>query len=120
MSEQNVLKLFPWITPEFVQHLIENSEFTKDLILKSFEPVFAFKSGENFSSQMIALAVHFCDQMDGVEKRRDFIMKIAIQTPEIDIIFKECHHYEREIEMYTKILPALEKRFRCISQIAPR
>lgn len=120
MSEQ---PLFPWITPKFVEKVIENSEPNGSIALKSFNTSFAFKNGENFSSDMVALKVIFTNQKNGIEKQRNFLIKIAIQTEQMAKINKECHTYETEIEVYTKILPAVEKCFGLIGmlgRIAPR
>lgn len=123
MSEQNIFKLFPWINAEFVTKVVENCERSKNVSLKSFNAKSAFKSGENFSSHMVTLAVHFTNRTEGLEKHKEFLMKIAIQTEDYAILCKECHIYERETEAYMKILPAIEKCFDSIGvtfRIAPR
>lgn len=122
-EQQRIFELFPWITPAFVQKVIENAEPNKCIAVKSFGVSFAFKNGENFSSHMIALEVNFTTRSDGIAEQRDFLIKIAIQTDEIAMVNKECHNYETEIEMYTKILPAVENCFNSIGindRIAPR
>lgn len=122
-NESSVFELFPWITPAFVQKVIENSEPDESIVVKSFNAHFAFKNGENFSSHMIALGVIIANQKDGFEKQKNFLIKIAIQTEDIAQINEECHIYESEIEIYTKILPAIEKCFDSIGvfgRIAPR
>lgn len=122
-DQQRIFELFSWITPAFVQKVIDNAEPGKCIELNSFNVSFAFKAGENFSSHMIALKVEFVNKSDSVEMRRNFLIKIAIQTEEIAMINKECHNYETEIEIYTKILPALEDCFSSIGmmeRIAPR
>lgn len=122
-KESSIFELFPWITPAFVQKVIENSEPNKCIIVKSFNVSLAFKNGENFSSHMVALVVVFTNQNDGIEKQRNFLIKIAIQTADIAMVNKECHNYETEIEIYTKILPAVENCFNSIgifNRIAPR
>lgn len=119
----DISELFPWITPAFVQKVIENAEPNKRVAVKSFDGSFAFKNGENFSSHMIALVVHFFNQTDGIEEQRNFIIKIAIQSEDIAKINEECFNYETEIEVYTKVLPAVENCFNSIGifdRIAPR
>lgn len=124
MSDKaSVFDLFPWITPAFVQNLVENAETNKSVTVKSFNAQFAFKNGENFSSHMISLVVIFTNKTDRIEKQRNFLVKIAIPTDDIAQINRECHIYETEIEVYTKILPAVEKCFNSIGiydRIAPR
>lgn len=87
-KESDIFELFPWITPAFVQKVVENSESTKCIAVKSFDVSFAFKNGENFSSHMIALVVIFTMQNDGIEKQKKFLIKIAIQTEDIAIVNK--------------------------------
>lgn len=115
----NISKLFPWITESFVQNLIEITERSKQVILTDFTPKKCFDSGESFSSTMIALRVVFNDD-NGNEKERDFLIKIALQTDEYVKLCEECLIYEKEIETYTKILPAIESALELEGQIAPR
>lgn len=121
-AKNNIFELFPWITSSFVQTLIEKSEQSKQVALKSFTANKCFEGGESFSSTMIALAV-FYDDGNGNEKKNDFLVKIALQTEEYIKLCEESLIYEKEIETYTKILPAikiaLESNGVC-GQIAPR
>lgn len=123
MSESSdILQLFPWITSGFIEKLLEKSEDAPNVALKSFSATRAFNKGEGFSSYMFSLRVVFDNGADG-EKQRNFLMKIAIQTDEYAKICEECLIYEREIEAYTKVLPALERSFEKLGipgQIAPR
>lgn len=124
LSDQSVLESFPWINLKFVQQLIDNYEQHTNTSIKSFDAKFAFKNGENFSSHMVALSVVYINQHnDDGENQKDFIVKISIQTEDYAKVCKECQIYEREIEAYTKVLPAVEKCFNSIGisgQIAPR
>ncbi|XP_031628478.1 uncharacterized protein LOC116344183 [Contarinia nasturtii] len=121
-EECKVFELFPWITSSFVQNLIEKSEQSKHAILKSFTAKKCFNDGENFSSYMIGLKAIFESELHG-EKSCDFLLKIAIQTEDYAKICAESLLYEREIEAYTKVLPAVEKLLESVGefgQIAPR
>lgn len=123
MSEQSIFELFPWMNADFVKKVVENYERSENVSLKSFDAKSAFKSGENFSIHMITLAVNFTDKNKDLEKQKEFLMKIAIQTEGYAHVCNECHIYEREIEAYMKILPAIGKCFDSIGetfQIAPR
>ncbi|XP_055298054.1 uncharacterized protein LOC129566290 [Sitodiplosis mosellana] len=122
-SHNNMLELFPWITAEFVQSLIEKSEPNKNVVLKLFNAKKCFNDGENFSSVMVGLEVVYENENESEDKQRDFLLKIAIQTEDYAKICEECLIYEREIEAYTKVLPAVEKSLNSVgvsSQIAPR
>ena len=118
-----MVEFYPWITFEFVQKLIEQSEPNKNVILKSFNAKKCFNDGENFSSVMVGLEVLFEDVNEGNEKQRNFLMKVAIQTEDYNKICEECLIYEKEIEAYTIVLPAVEKSLDLVEvsgQIAPR
>lgn len=118
----NISKLFPWITRSFVQKLIEKSEQNEQVVLKDFSTKKCFDSGLSFSSTMIALRV-LIDDGHGDEKERDFVIKIALQTEEYSRLCEECLIYEKEIETYTKILPAIKNALELqgnSGQIAPR
>lgn len=111
MIEQSVSKSFPWINSDFVQKVVRYSEADECVVLNSFDAKLAFKSGENFSSHMVALRATFKNKTKGIEKQKYFLVKISLQTEEFTKMCQECHVYEREIEAYTKVLPALEKCF---------
>lgn len=127
MSFKTVFDLFPWITWDFVQSIIEKSELNKCVAIKSFNATLAFKNGECFCSNMVALTVVFVSNCstknEGIEKQKNFLIKVAITTEEMAKISEECHFFEREAEAYTNVLPALEKHFHSIgifNEIAPR
>lgn len=125
VSEQNwILESYPWITSGFVENIIKNAEQDENVALKSFNVKKAFKNGENFSSQIVTLRVIFHSKIEGsVEKEKDYLMKIAIQTDDLAKIYEECLVYEREIAAYTIVLPAVEECFNAIglsARIAPR
>lgn len=123
MSKQiNISELFPWITSSFVQDVIEKSEQSRNVVLKSYTAEKCFNDGENFSSYMIGLNVLY-ENENHEEKQSDFILKIAIQTEEFAKICEECLLYDREIEAYTKVLPAVEKLYEAVgvsARIAPK
>lgn len=121
-AENNIVTLFPWITSSFVQHIIARSEQRKDVTLKSFSVRKCFESGENFASYMVGLEV-FIDNGSDVSDKRDFLIKIAIPTDEFSRMCEECLYYEKEIETYTKILPAIDGALNSAgvsADIAPR
>lgn len=121
--QSNILALFPWITSNFVQSVIEKSEPGKNVILKSFTAKKCCDAGENFSSYMIAVNALFTDGLTESEEQSDFLLKIALPTEDYGKICEECLIYEKEIEAYTKILPAIKSAFESIgvsADIAPR
>lgn len=126
MSDPDVFDLFPWITQDFVQSIIEKSESNKCIAIKSFDAKLAFKNGECFCSDMVALTIVYVynsNNNENIEIQKNFLIKIAIQTPDMVKISEECHFFEREAEAYTNVLPALEMCFQKIgifNKIAPR
>lgn len=73
----NMLEFYPWLTFEFVQKLIEESELNGNVVLKSFNATKCFNDGENFSSVMVGLEVVFEDVIEGNEKERNFLNEIC-------------------------------------------
>lgn len=122
-AQSDILELFPWITTNFVQSLLEKSERNKSVLLKSFNAKKCFNDGENFSNHMIGLKVVFEHGNDSDTKQRDFLIKIAIQTKEFTKLNEECLIYEREIAANTMVVPAVEKLLESVGVhciIAPR
>lgn len=127
MSEQTVFDLFPWITYDFVQSVIEKSESNQFVVIKSFDACLDFKNGECFCSDMVALTVTFVQnnstENKGVEMQKKFLIKIALKSEDMMKMSEECNFTEREAEVYTNLLPAIEKCFHSVGihdEIAPR
>lgn len=99
-------KEFEWVNSQLVQKLIENSENSEKIHLKSFKLENALLGGENFSSLIVRLKVLFDDCKR--ETSRAFLIKMAINSKEFTIICEECHLFEKEIEVYIKILPEVK------------
>lgn len=119
----NILELFPWITSSFVEHLIVKSENIENVTLTSFNAKKAFDKGEGFTSNIVALSTVFKKPTGGGEMQRSYLLKIAIQTDLYLKIADEIHTYDKEIEVYSKILPAITsilKERDTASQIGPR
>ncbi|XP_055308222.1 uncharacterized protein LOC129572304 [Sitodiplosis mosellana] len=124
-NDENILSDFPWITSLFVQKLLDQSEQSKDVNLKSFIVKRCFNEGEGFSSNMLCLKTTFHKSRDDVvdTKHTDFIFKIALQTEEFDKLFEEGLYFEKEIFVYSTILPKLKHSFEVVGmtvEIGPR
>lgn len=126
MCEQTVFELFPWITQDFVQGVIEKTEPNNCIEVKSFNASLAFQNGECFCSDMVSLKVIYIknsNESEAAEKQKHFLLKIAIPTEEMKKISEECNFFEREAEVYANVLPALGKCFHSVGindPIAPR
>lgn len=122
-AENNIATLFPWITSSFVQQLIVRSEHREDVTVKSYSAKKCFESGENFASYMVGVEVFIDNGSNMSEAKRDFLIKIAIPTEEFSRMCEECLYYEKEIEAYTKVLPAIDSALNSVKEsasIAPR
>lgn len=125
---KNILELYPWIDLNFVNNLITNSECDEDLIIESYQAENAVSEGQNYSSHMIRLIVHLknksdVNQMKMCKIKRTYFLKICLQTEEFLKICNECNLYEKEIEAYNRIIPAVEELLNSIqmkTQIAPK
>lgn len=106
-APKTISDFFPWNTSNFIQNIIKKSEQSENVALKSFTAKKCFDGGESFSSYMFALTVLFIDEC-GNEKQSDFILKIGLRTEDYIQMCEECFIYEKEIETYTKILPAIQ------------
>lgn len=120
-TERNCLDRFTWVNSDFVQTLIQSSEKDDHVTLKSFYAENALLGGENFSSIMLRLKVDF--EHSQKVKQKTFIIKIAIDSQEFAGVCEESCIFEKEIEVYMKILPKVEELLESIGehgQIAPR
>lgn len=122
-AQKHLSELFPWLTSSFVQNMIERSEQRNDVVLKSFNAEKCFNKGEGFSSYMIAVTALFRYESTDCEKESNILLKIALRTDDFRKMCEECLIYEREIEAYTVILPAVKNLFESVgvsADIAPR
>lgn len=106
---------FEWVSSQLVQKLIENSENSEKIRLTSFQLENALLGGANFSSSIIRLKVRFDNCK--CETSRVFLIKMAINSKEFSDICEECRLFEKEIEVYTKILPEVKFLLESIGEI---
>lgn len=114
----------PWIDAQLVQHLVNKSEGENNWNVKSFHNGSSVEDGQNFSSDTIRLVVDLQDRCDATKTlRKSYFFKICLKSPEFEGVLKENLNFEKEIEIYTKILPAVEELLESIgvpTQMGPK
>lgn len=110
-SECDFLKSFPWIDLQFVQNIIDKAESEKNAWeIESFYSGNFENNGQNFSSHMIRLIVNLRYRANHSKViRKAFFVKICLTTEDFENVLKESLLFEKEIEAYSKILPAVEE-----------
>ncbi|XP_037024113.1 uncharacterized protein LOC119066001 [Bradysia coprophila] len=108
-SENNIFELHPWIDMEFVQMLVRKSDCDKNLTVTSFRAEKGVHDGKNFSSSAIRLHVNIFPVNDHSIMSRVYFLKVCLQTEDFAKACEECLYYEKEIEVYTEIIPAVER-----------
>lgn len=112
----NTSELYPWINLDFVQRLVNNnSNNDTNFIVTSFRTEKGVHDGSNFSSNAIRLFVNLTQTNDQSNSLRVYFLKICLQTEDFVKACDECFYYEKEIEVYTKIIPAIEELLQSIN-----
>ncbi len=117
MSLKNsILELYPWIDLNFVQTLVNKSDYDKNLIVTSFRVEKGVHDGKNFSSNAVRLFVNVSNQPADNQSNilRVYFLKICLQTEDFMKACEECLYYEKEIEVYNDIVPAVEELLQSI------
>lgn len=74
-------------------------------------------NGQNFSSFLIRLIVNLRERDNHSNvSQKSFFVKGSLDTEDIANIMKEALLFEKEIEVYTKILPAVEELLAAIGK----
>lgn len=121
--KKTLSELFPWIDQDFVQTLVNRSDFDKSLTVESFRAEKGVRDGKNFSSNTIRLFVNLPRACNQANRLRVYFLKVRLQTEAFVKACEECLYYEKEIEIYTKIIPAVEELLQSINvpeQFAPK
>lgn len=125
MSSNTIsLESFPWITAQFVDDLISKSESGDNWEVESFNIGNFDNNGQNFSSIIIRLIVNLRDRnIHSNAVKKTFFVKMSINSESFANVSKESLLFEKEIEVYSKILPAVEELLESIgmpTQIGPK
>lgn len=119
MSLKNtILELYPWIDLDFVQMLVNKSDCGNNFNVKSFQAEKGVQDGKNFSSNTIRLLVNLFEPGNQSNFVRKYFLKVSLQTEDFIKACEECLYYEKEIEVYEKIIPAVENLLRSINEPA--
>lgn len=123
-SDSGALKSFEWIDLKFVQDLISKSDSSSNWEVKSFDTGDFDSNGQNFSSFLVRLVVNLRDREDPSKvSTKSFFVKGSLNTEDYANVLKESLLFVKEIEVYTKILPAVEELLASIgkpTQIGPK
>lgn len=123
-TDGNSLDSHPWINTQLVQNIVNKSEGSNDWEVKSFHNGNSVDDGQNFSSDTIRLAVDLNNRSDPTKTmKKSYFFKICLRSPEFEGVLKENFNFEKEIEIYEKILPAVEELLQSIgvpTQMGPK
>ncbi|KAJ6647542.1 Scavenger receptor class B member 1 [Pseudolycoriella hygida] len=106
---------------KFVQMVVNKSD--RDRTVESYRVEKGVLDGQNFSSNTIRLFVNLHPTDDRTNVKRNYFLKICLKTEDFLKACEECLYYEKEIEVYSKILPTVEESLRSINepgQLAPK
>lgn len=96
----------------------------EQLKLKTFTVHDAIGKADNFCSNILRVSATFCyDSNNLFEQTQNFIVKSSLEVVEFDSINDECGYFSKEIIVYDKILPEVERLLLLIgdkTRIAPR
>lgn len=121
--KKSILELYPWIDLEFVQKLVNKSDYDKNLMVESFRAEKGVRDGKNFSSSTIRLFVNLQQTSNQSNRLKVYFLKVCLRTEDFLKACEECLYFEKEIEVYGKILPAVEELLQSINvpeQFAPK
>lgn len=120
----NTLESFPWIDTQFVQNLANKSECSDNWEVKSFHAGSSVDDGQNFSSDTIRLVVSLQDRCDPTKTlQKSYFFKMCLKSAQFEGVLKENFNFEKEIEVYSKIIPAVEELLDSIgmpTQVGPK
>lgn len=113
-----------WITFDIIENLMRRSKGDTELKLKTFTVHDAIGKAENFCSNIVRVSATFCyDSKSSVEQTQNFIVKSSIEVGVFDSLNDEVAYFPKEIVVYDKILPEVQKLLLSIgdkTRIAPR
>lgn len=110
MSCEALTKSYPWITSELLEAIL-NRHTTPPLSITQFTVLPAIPEGENYSSQLLRVRIgHECD--DGEADSQTRCESLIIKASLVEKLVRSRNVFAKEIEIFTKIIPAVELKFR--------
>lgn len=110
-----------WLTEEFLLRILKKCNLAANIQIVSYNVADALKKGENFASHMNRITVNYT--ADGKHCQIKFILKAAHTTGTTAALTESLGAFEREISIYTKILPKISFLLESIgdyNQFAPK
>ncbi|GAB0087170.1 LOC111597534 [Sergentomyia squamirostris] len=106
-------------TPDFLNHdffekVLQNDEGDKALKIYKLEIILASKPGEHIASIMFKAIIDYISRGRKVTGRRLIVKTTPVEEGLRKDLLKEHPFFDREIEMYTKVLPEMKKIMKSI------
>lgn len=110
MSCEFLMKSYPWITGELLEAILTR-EATSPVSISQFTIQPAIHEGENYSSQLMRIRIDY-ECLDGEAVRQNRCESLIIKASLGEKLVRSRNVFAKEIEIFTKIIPAIELKFR--------
>lgn len=110
MSREELLQSYPWITSDLLASILSREIASPATIIR-FTVRPAIEGGENFSSQLIRVRFDYefnDEKADRTTRTESWIVKASLGEK----LLRSRNVFAKEIEIFTKIIPAVERSFR--------
>lgn len=97
-----------FINSEYLEKALQKYENDPTIKVLKYSSKPAVAEGNNFVSLMLRTSITYNSE-SGSERTRSVIIKTVLENPESAKIFEELKFYEKEMIMYSKVLPKYEK-----------
>lgn len=125
MSNQNEsADSLKWVDEKCVQKCVQNCHPSEVIIIHNYEIESATKKGDNYTSYLYRVTVSYSFDRNDHPSTMRMIMKLPVHEnhPSANI-FAQMQFYEKEMEMYDRILPrinSLLNEFNYMKKISAR
>lgn len=110
MSSDLLLQSYPWIDERFLEAILSR-ETSSHVTINRFELQPAIAEGENFSSQLIRAVIDYeygDENDDRLSRSQSMIIKASLGEKMV----RSRDVFTKEMEIYSKIIPTIERLFR--------
>lgn len=106
---------YPWISNAFFERILRREHHDSSIVVKNYTLKAALGKGENYISQMLRVRVNYSSIKDPSVDHISLIVKAAVtNNAELAAIAAELDVFRKEIIVYQKIIPNVEKLLRSI------
>lgn len=116
-TTKTIQQSYPWITSEFFEEILQKVEAQQQQPIKvdSFTVDAALGKGQNYGSNMLRAIVTYRKAHDSNSVSLPLIIKCGITSnPDLAKYHAELGLFRKEINIYERVLPEVEKRLRSI------